>query len=131
MAWWESVCQRVNVGNVFYTPGRGMDGGTKRKPFSISAKESSKIFIRSGKAKIPLVRACFDVIEEALINEEYRTLRVAALRANKPFENSADKLIREETGSSLARGNYVCALLEHCGLVRYAMVGNKKVIELP
>ena len=39
-------------------------------------------------------------------------------------------LIREATGSELARGNYICSILEHCGLVRYSMRGNQKGIEL-
>jgi len=89
------------------------------------------MFIRSGQTKIALEKECFDAVEEALASKKYRWLRVAAIRANEAFENSADLLIRQRTHSSLARGNYVCALLEHCGLVKYSLMVNKKVIELP
>ena len=131
MAWWDSVYKMVNVKDIFYTPGRGMDGGNKKKPFSIISKEISKIIIRSGKSPVPLVRECFDVVEEALTSGKYRQLRVAALKSKEAFENSADKLIKQGTKSDLARANYVCALLEHCGLVKYAMKGNQKVIGFP
>jgi len=131
MAWWDSAYKIINMGDVFYTPGRGMDGGNKKKPFSIISKEISKIIIRSGNSKVPLVKECFDVIEEALTNKKILWLRVASAHGSEAFENSADKLIRQATKSSLARGNYVCALLEHCGLVKYSMMVNKKVIALP
>ena len=131
MAWWDSVYKMINMGEVLYTPGRGLDGGNKKKPFSIISKEISKIIIRSGNSKVPLVRKCFDVIEESLTNRKYLWLRVASSHDNEAFENSADKLIRQATKSSLARGNYVCALLENCKLVKYSMMVNKKVIKLP
>jgi len=130
MAWWDSVYKMVNVGDIFYTPGRGMDGGNKNKPFSVISKEMVKMIIHSGGCNVPLVRECFDVVEEALTNKKYLWLRTAS-NHGPAFENSADKLIRQATKSDLARGNYVCALLKHCGLVKYSMMGNKKVIELP
>lgn len=45
-----------------------------------------------------------------------------------PCPDSADEVIRQKTGSNLARGNYICAILEHCGLVKYEMLAHKKVI---
>lgn len=69
------------------------------------------------------------MIEEAFITNPSLWLRIAALHDNEPFENSVDKVVREATGSQLARGNYISSILEHCGLVRYAMRGNKKGIE--
>lgn len=131
MVWWDSVLKRIEVGDIFYTPGRGMEGGNKKKPFSVISKETSKITLHSGeKSKIPLLKGCFDVIEEAFKSKKYLWLRVASAHG-EPFPNSADELIRQATKSDLARGNYVCALLEHCGLVKYSMMGNKKIIELP
>ncbi|MCL5063433.1 MAG: hypothetical protein M1443_09605 [Nitrospirae bacterium] len=80
---------------------------------------------------IKLERLCFDTIEDAFNNNHDLWLRVASSHDNEPFENSVDKLIRAATGSNLARGNYVCSILEKCGLVRYAMRGNRKGIKLP
>lgn len=48
----------------------------------------------------------------------------------EPFEGSADALIRERTGSDLARGNYVCSILVHFGLLVYAMHGNQKGVQV-
>ena len=129
MSWWELVSGKVNPGDKLFTPGRGLQG-LRKKAFSILSKGSSKIIIASGSSRIPLDRLCFDTIERAFHKNPYIWLRVAALRDNEPLKDSADKLIREATGSQLARGNYVCSILEHCGLVRYSMRGNQKGIEL-
>jgi len=131
MSWWDIVYKSLNKGDRLFTPGRGLDGGSKKRPFTIFSKYSSKIVIHSGDYNIPLVKKCFDVVEEALVKEKYRCLRVASLRAHERLDDSADKLIRIATKSNLARGNYVCAMLERCKLVKYTMQGNRKVIELP
>lgn len=128
MAWWKLVLDKLNVGDKFFTPGRG-PRGLQRKLFTIDLLDPSKIILASGKSKIPLEKECFDTIEKAFFQNPPLWLRVASLHDNEPFENSVDKLIRDETGSQLARGNYICSILEHCGLVRYAMRGNKKGIE--
>ena len=130
MCWWEVVLNRMNVGSELFTPGRGCPA-TRRSPFGILLREQNKITTRSGKTKIPLEKDCFDVVENAFSQNHLLWLRVASLRDNEPFENSVDKLVREATGSQLARGNYICAVLEYCGLVCYSMQGNKKGIELP
>lgn len=131
MKWWEKVCETVNEGDVLYTPGRGLDGGNKRKPFTIISKQYSNIVIQSGNFPILIERHCFDVIEETFSENPERSLRVASSHSNEPFKNSADEIIRNRTGSNLARGNYICSILEHCGLVKYSMAINKKVIGLP
>lgn len=131
MSWWDIVSTSFKNGDKLFTPGRGLEGGNKKRPFTILSKDSSKIVIHSGDYNVPLVKECFDVVEKALVKETYRCLRVAALKDNEPLDDSADKLIRQATKSNLARGNYVCAMLEHCKLVKYAMQGNRKVIELP
>ena len=131
MTWWEIVCEKVNPEDVFYTPGSGKDGGKKQKPFFIISKDASKISILSGHSPIPLTKECFNIVEEALMSKKYLWLRIAAIREKDALENSADKLIKQGTGSYLARANYVCALLEHYKLVKYAMKVRKKVIELP
>ncbi|MDO9527966.1 MAG: hypothetical protein Q7J27_02270, partial [Syntrophales bacterium] len=130
MYWWKIVSEKVSGGNILFTPGRGMKGLNK-KSFEITENSADIIRILSGESTIPLERECFNTIEEAFKENPSLQLRVAALRDNKPLEGSADELIRNATGSQLARGNYVCSILEYCGLVQYKMKGRKKVIVLP
>jgi hypothetical protein len=129
MAWWDLILEKIDIGDKFYTPGRGLQG-LRRKLFTILEIDSSKIIIGSGTSKIPLEKKCFDAVENAFSNNTLLWLRVAALHDNEPFENSVDKLVRDATGSQLARGNYISSILEYCGLGRYSMRGNKKGIEL-
>jgi hypothetical protein len=128
MGWWESILVKTEIGGRFFTPGKGPEKLGK-KPFAVISKDSERLIILSGKSAIPLEKHCFEVVEEAFSHNPLIWLRVASLRDNEPFENSVDKLVREATGSQLARGNYICSILEHCGLVRYAMRGKKKGIE--
>lgn len=130
MFWWEIVCRDTNADDTLFTPGRGLDGGKKKKPFKIVSKDPNTIVVKSGRSYIPLDKGCFDVIEKTFNHNPCASLRVASLRENEPIPGSADELIRRETGSNLARANYVCSILEHCKLVRYAMVNNRKVIQL-
>jgi len=129
MSWWKIVTEKVSEGNMLFTPGRGIKGLNK-KPFKITENGADIIRILSGKSLIPLERKCFDTIEKAFQENVFLQLFVAALH-EKPLEGSADMLIRNATGSQLARGNYVCSMLEYCGLVQYKMKGRKKVIALP
>lgn len=129
MSWWEQVYESIDVGDELQTPGRGQEGNRSR-PFAVLKKIQDRIIVLSGKARIPLDRPCFEVIEEILTLNPHRQLRVAALHDNQAFDNSADLLIRQRTESNLARSNYVCSMLNSIGLVRYVMVGNKKYIEL-
>ena len=128
MEWWDVVYARVTVGDSLFTPGRGLDGGNKRKPFKVIEKRADKINVKSGAYLIPLDKACSDVIEEAFTDNPLLWLRVASIKEIPALRGSADELIRKRTGSNLARGNYVCSILEYCGLVRYAMEGNRKGI---
>lgn len=130
MTWWDTVWEQINVGDIFSTPGRGIPA-SGQKPFEILSKDLTRITISSGKAKIPLDKDCFHAIEKAFTKNRSLWLRCAAVHHVEAVENSVDKLIREATGSQLARGNYVCAILEHCDLVRYSMRGNRKGIQLP
>ena len=130
MSWWNGVYEIIKESDLIYTPGSGLSGGNKKRPFWIHKKDPSKITIKSGKSEVPLVKECFDTVEDAFKNKKMQRLRVASSHSNVPFDESADQLIRESTQSKLARGNYVCAILEYCGLVKYSMLGNKKVIKL-
>jgi len=129
MSWWKIVTEKVSEGNILFTPGRGIKGLNK-KPFQIIEKGADIIRILSGSSLIPLERKCFDTIGKAFHENAFLQLFVAALH-EKPLEGSGDILIRNATGSQLARGNYVCSILEYCGLVHYKMKGRKKVIVLP
>jgi hypothetical protein len=129
MPWWNVVFDKINIGDELFTPGGGMSGHRK-KPFKVLSKDNERIIILSGKSPIPLEKGCFDAAERAFFENSLLWLRVASVHGNEPFESSMDKLVREATGSPLARGNYICSMLEHCGLVRYGLRGNRKVIEL-
>jgi len=128
MSWWDIVSSRLKEGDVLFTPGRGKEGH-RRKPFEIISITSIDIVILSSKSSIQSERKCFDTIEAEYLRNPMSAFRVAALH-DRPLPDSADKLIREATGNDLARGNYVCSILERCGLVRYEIQGNKKFIVL-
>ncbi len=128
MSWWEIILEKVHKGDVLDTPGRGLAGLGKGN-FKIEEKNTAIIYVHSGKYRIPLERKCLDTIEKAFQENANLYLFVAALH-DKPLAGSADELIRKATGSDLARGNYVCSMLQHCGLVQYKMEGTKKAIVL-
>lgn len=128
MSWWDSIIATVNQGDVLQTP--GTVNGARRRSFPIVSKSNTVIEIDTG-SPINLDKPCFDAIETAFEQSSALWLRVASLHANEPLPDSADKEIRQATGSNLARGNYVCAILEHCGLVNYSRKGNWKIIVLP
>jgi len=127
MPWWDSVCECINQGDVLRTP--GTIHGARRKNFTILSKDAAVIRIDSG-SPIKIQRECFDAIETVFNRNPSLWLRVASVKDNEPLPNSADKLIRNATGSNLARGHYVCAMLEHCGFVKYSRRCNWKVIVL-
>jgi hypothetical protein len=129
MSWWGIILENVHEGDVLDTPGRGLVGLVKRH-FKIGHKNSTVIYLHSGESRIPLDRQCVDTVEKAFQENASLHLFVAALH-DKPMAGSTDELIRKATGSQLARGNYVCSILQHCGLVEYKMKGTKKVIVLP
>ena len=130
MSWWDVVYERIAIGDEFLTPGYGIDGGNKRKPFKVIGKFQDKIKIRSGDYPIPLDKECFEIIESAFRNNPTLWLRVAAIKECDALPGSADELIKKGTGSNLARANYICSILESYGLVRYRMEGKRKGIVL-
>jgi hypothetical protein len=96
MGWWQLILEKIDIGDKFYTPGRGLQG-LRRKLFTILEIDSSKITIGSGSSEIPLEKKCFDAVENAFSINSLLWLRVASLHDNEPFENSVDKLVRDVT----------------------------------
>jgi UDP-2,3-diacylglucosamine pyrophosphatase LpxH len=129
MSWWDVVLEKVEVGDVLSTPGRGIPASGQR-PFEIIRKDPSGITLSSGKAKLLLESDCFHALEAAFSEDPSLWLRGAVRHDVESLETSVDRVIREATGSRSARGHYVSSILEHCGLVRYSMRGNRKGIEL-
>jgi len=129
MSWWKKIYENINCGDNYETPGKGIER-IGRGIFEVIEIDIDKIIIRSGKSRIPLEESCFEVIKEFFNENPHGRLRIAAAHDNEPFMHSADMLIRERTGSQLARGNYVCSILENELLVCYVMQGNRKYIEL-
>ena len=125
--WWEGIQNNLKTGERLLTPGMGMKGG-RQKAFEIFSIDSNAVTIKSGKSLIPLEGVCFNSIQKAFEENPNHWLRAASLHTSQPLENSVDKLVRDATGSQLARGNYICAILEHLALVQYSMRGNKKGI---
>jgi hypothetical protein len=130
MSWWNTVLENLNEGDVLMTPGKGIPANGQ-KQFTIDSIEVDRVTVHSGDYNISLGRLCFDTLERAFANNPHLSLRVAAIKDIPPLPGSADELIRNATHSNLARGNYVCSILKHCGLVRYVMQGNRKYIALP
>jgi hypothetical protein len=128
MSWWDSVYEGVHQGSVLNTP--GTIHGARRKNFTIIFKDPSVMKIDSG-SPIKIPKECFDAIETAFNKNPTLWLRTASIKDNEPLPNSADRLVRDATGSNLSRGHYVCAILEHCSLVKYSRQGTWKVIVLP
>jgi len=131
MPWWDVISKTIHVGDILFTPGKGLEGGKKKKPFKVISMEQSGVVIQSGGSSIHIETECFNAIEKAFQDNPEAQLRIASLHGNEAFKNSADAIIRTATGSNLARGNYVCSMLEYCKLVKYSMQVNKKVIVLP
>jgi hypothetical protein len=127
--WWDRVAEGISPRLQLFTPGRGISGHGG-KPFGIVTVDRQRIGIQSGRSLIPLGRECFDIIEKAFTSTSQLWLRVVSSHG-EPLEGSADALIRAQTGSELARANYVCAILVYCGLVEYTMRGNRKGIQVP
>lgn len=131
MAWWDLVIEQLAVNEEIMTPGAGIDGGGRKRPFYVQRISPLRITITSGEAEVPIEKECVDALEAAFTANPLASFRAASLHANEPFPDSADALIRQTTGSSLARGNYVCAILERVNLVSYGMQGRRKIIRLP
>lgn len=108
MSWWSTIVGKILLHGELWTPGTGVDGGDKRRPFYIDGINATEIVILSEEAAIKLERDCFDVIEAGFRANPDLSLRIASKVSMTPFPDSADALIREATGSQLALGNYVC-----------------------
>ena len=129
MNWWSKIISTITVGSTLKTPGRGIPA-TRQGTFTVNNVNPAWLIIESGQGQIILEKICFEIVERTFTANPAIRLRVASLHDNVPFPDSVDKLIRDATGSNLARGNYVSSILVHCNLVKYAMNGRQKVIVL-
>jgi hypothetical protein len=118
-------------GQQLMTPGRGVPSN-RQKPFLIAGINPNHIDIEIGKSRTPnrLPRAMFDAVDTFFRNNPSGHLRIAAEHAVIPTEGSVDEFARAAVHFPRAIGNYVAAILEAAGCVRYFMNGDQKCIRI-
>ena len=128
---WQRVISQVDPGQRLLTPGRGVPP-SNQKPFFIVEVHPDYLKIEIGSSRTPntLPRAMFDAVEEFFIKNPQAYLRAAAEHQKVPTSNSVDEVVRSAVHFYRAIGNYVAAILEAAGCVRYRMIADKKVIIL-
>ena len=128
---WERVISQVDAGQRLLTPGRGIPP-SNQKPFFIVEVHPDYLKIEIGSSRTPntLPRAMFDAVEQFFIENPQGYLRAAAEHQKVPTSNSVDEVVRSAVHFYRAIGNYVAAILEAAGCVRYSMVADRKVISV-
>jgi len=121
----------LRTGQQLVTPGRGIPANRQR-PFIITGITSTHIDIEIGKSRTPnrLPRAMFDAVDNFFRTNPSGHLRIAAEHAIIPTVDSVDEVARSAVHFPRAIGNYVAAILEAAGCVRYFMNGNQKCIRI-
>jgi hypothetical protein len=77
-----------------------------------------------------LHRQLFDAVDNFFQNNSKGRLRIAAEHAMIPTPGSVGEIVRSAFNFPRAIGYYVASILEAAGCVRYAMVGNRKYIQI-
>lgn len=128
---WNKVMANLSPRQQLLTPGRGIPANRQR-PFIITGVDPTHIDIEIGKSRTPnrLPRAMFDAVDNFFRSNPSGHLRIAAEHAVTPTEDSVDEVARAAVHFSRAIGNYVAAILEAAGCVRYFMNGNQKCIRI-
>ncbi len=128
---WNNVITGLTPGQQLLTPGRGIPP-TRRRPFFVVDITPKHVDIEIGQTRTfnRLPRRMFDAVDAFFQNNPQRYLRIAAEHSTTPTPNSVDAVVRAAVHFPRAIGNYVAAILEAAGCVRYFMVANKKCIEL-
>lgn len=129
---WNNVVAYLTPGQQLLTPGRGIPP-TRQSPFFVVKIAPNYIDIEIGKSRTfnRLTREMFDAIDTFFQNNLQTRLRIAAEHSVTPTPNSVDAVILAAVDFQRAICNYVAAISEAAGCVRYIMVGNKKYIEVP
>jgi len=128
---WNKVMANLSPGQQLLTPGRGIPA-SRQRPFIITGISQTHIDIEIGKSRTPnrLPRAVFDAIDAFFQCDPAGHLRIAAEHAVIPTQDSVDEVARAAVHFPRAIGNYVAAILEAAGCVRYFMNGNQKCIRI-
>lgn len=128
---WNKVMANLSPGQQLLTPGRGIPANRQR-PFIITGVASTHIDIEIGKSRTPnrLPRNMFDAVDGYFQRNPSGHLRIAAEHAVTPTVDSVDEVARAAVHFPRAIGNYVAAILEAAGCVRYFMNGDQKCIRV-
>mgnify|MGYP007002348687 CR=1 FL=1 len=128
---WNNIKANLSPGQQLLTPGRGIPANRQR-PFIITAVSPTHIDIEIGKSLTPnrLPRAMFDAVDHFFRSKPAGLLRIAAEHAVIPTQDSVDEVARAAVHFPRAIGNYVAAILEAAGCVRYFMNGDQKCIRI-
>ena len=128
---WNKVMANIRAGQQLLTPGRGIPAN-RQKPFIITGVAPIHIDIEIGKSRTPnrLPRTMLDAVDTYFRNNPSGYLRIAAEHAVIPTVDSVDEVARAAVNFPRAIGNYVAAILEAAGSVRYFMNGDQKCIRI-
>ncbi len=128
---WNKVMANLSPGQQLLTPGRGIPANRQR-PFIITGIAPTHIDIEIGKSRTPnrLPRAMFDAVDGYFHRNPSGHLRIAAEHAVTPTVDSVDEVARAAVHFPRAIGNYVAAILQTAGCVRYFMNGDQKCIRI-
>ena len=128
---WNNVITNLRGGQQLLTPGRGIPANRQR-PFFVTGIAPTHIDIEIGKSQTPnrLPRAMFDSVNAFFQRNPAGHLRIAAEHAVIPTEDSVDEVARSAVHFPRAIGNYVAAILQAAGCVRYFMNGDQKCIRV-
>ncbi|MCG6536566.1 MAG: hypothetical protein L7F78_18130 [Syntrophales bacterium LBB04] len=128
---WDNVIANLRSGQQLITPGRGIPANRQRH-FLITGIAPTHIDIEIGKSQTlnRLPRAMFDAVDGYFKRKPSGHLRIAAEHAVIPTVDSVDEVARSAVHFPRAIGNYVSAILEAAGCVRYFMNGDQKCIRI-
>ncbi|MFH1911928.1 MAG: hypothetical protein ABIK91_07895 [Pseudomonadota bacterium] len=126
---WNTVVANVRTGQQLMTPGTGIPAN-RQQPFDIVNVMPTHIEINIGKNKTRnlIPKAMFDAIDNYFKVHPTALLRIAAEHSVIPTVDSVDEIVRSAIHFPRAIGNYVAAILEAAGCVKYTMNGRRKCI---
>lgn len=128
---WNNITANLRPAQQLLTPGRGIPAN-RQCPFIITGIAPTHIEIEIGKSRTPnrLPRAMFDAVDNFFRSKPAGLLRIAAEHAVIPTQDSVDEVARSAVHFPRAIGNYVAAILQAAGCVRYFMNNNRKCIRI-